>query len=292
MKNLLSVCFVVLFVMTGSKLFAQEKYHLVRCDDLGMCHSVNMAFEKVIESGLPVSTSVMFACPWYQEAVDILRKHPEVSVGIHLTLNAEWKNYRWGPVTGIVGAPSLVDSCGYFFPSRTKLFANDPAVEEVELELRAQIGRAMQSGLRIDYLDYHMGAAVQTEELRQLVERLAAEYKLGIAQYFGEIYSNKTYHAPPGNKVDSLVAVIDRLGPGINLQVVHIGLDTEEMRAMKDLNPFGLSDMSVQRQAELESILSPEFRDALIRNDVISVTYRSVIDRIGLENMKRPTEIQ
>ncbi len=292
MKKTISLLLLLWLLPTGSRLMAQEKYHLVRCDDLGMCHSVNMAFEKVVASGLPVSTSVMFACPWYQEAVEILRDHPEVSVGIHLTLNAEWKNYRWGPVIGKISAASLVDSCGYFFPSRAKLFANNPKVEEVELELRAQIDRAMQTGLRIDYLDYHMGAAVQTEELRQLVERLAAEYGLGIAQYFGEIYSNKTYHAPLGNKTDSLVAVIDKLGPGINLQVVHTGLDTDEMRAMKDLNPFGLSDMSVQRQGELESILSPKFRDALIRNNIISVTYRDIIDRIGLENMRRPQEIQ
>jgi len=271
---------------------AQEKYHLVRCDDIGMCHSVNMALKKVIDTNLPISVSVMFACPWYQEAVDMLRSHPEVSVGVHLTLNAEWKNYRWGPVTGNIAAPSLVDSSGYFFPSRAKLFANDPVFTEIEQELRAQIGRALHSGVRIDYLDYHMSAAVETEELKQLVERLAAEHGLGIARYFGEIYSNKTYHAPLGNKIDSLVAVIDNIGTGINLQVVHIGLDTDEMRAMKDLNPFGPEDMSVQRQAELESILSPEFREALLRNNVTSVTYRDIINLTGLENMHRPTEIQ
>jgi hypothetical protein len=32
-----------------------------------------------------------------------------------------------------------------------------------------------------------MGAAVQTEELRRVVEKLARQYKLGIAQYFGEL---------------------------------------------------------------------------------------------------------
>jgi len=288
----LSVFFVIIVLMIP--LHAQDtvKYHLVRCDDLGMCHSVNMAFEKVVESKLPVSTSVMFACPWYQEAVEFLHRHPEVSVGIHLTLNSEWRNYRWGPVTGMAGASSLVDSIGYFFPSRAKLFANNPVTEEVEKELRAQINRAMLSGLQIDYLDYHMGAAVQTEELRQLVERLAHEYKLGIAQYFGEIYSNKTYHAPLGNKIDSLVAVIDHIGPGINLQVVHIGLDMDEMRALQDLNPFGLPDMSKQRQGELESLLSPQFREALKRDHVISTTYRDVIRRLGLDSMQRPAEIR
>ncbi|MDP9348987.1 MAG: ChbG/HpnK family deacetylase, partial [Gemmatimonadota bacterium] len=46
---------------------------LLRLDDVGMNHSVNTAIARVAESGLPFSVSVMFATPWYQEAVEILR---------------------------------------------------------------------------------------------------------------------------------------------------------------------------------------------------------------------------
>src|SRR5439155_666777 len=67
---------------------------LIRTDDIGMSHSVNMAMEKLVSTGMPVSVSVLFVCPWYQEAVEILKRHPNVSVGIHLALNSEWKNYR------------------------------------------------------------------------------------------------------------------------------------------------------------------------------------------------------
>jgi hypothetical protein len=84
-------------------------YLVIRTDDAGMSHSVNMAIERLINSGLPVSVSVMFPTPWYQETVEMLKRHPEVSVGIHLTLNSEWKNYRWGPVLGRTAVPSLVD---------------------------------------------------------------------------------------------------------------------------------------------------------------------------------------
>ena len=45
----------------------------VRFDDMGMCHSVNAAVRQVIASGIPLSTSLMIACPWYLEAVEILR---------------------------------------------------------------------------------------------------------------------------------------------------------------------------------------------------------------------------
>jgi hypothetical protein len=47
---------------------------LIRCDDIGMCHAVNMACKQLIESGVVFSASVMFPCPWYQEAVDLLKE--------------------------------------------------------------------------------------------------------------------------------------------------------------------------------------------------------------------------
>src|SRR5438876_5556467 len=187
---------------------------IIRSDDAGMSHSVNMALQRLIDSGLPVSVSVMFACPWYQETVAILKRHPAVAVGIHLTLNSEWKNYRWGPVSGREAVPTLVDADGYFFPSAEALHRSHPSAREIEKELRAQIDRALRSGLKIDYVDYHMGTAVQYPEFRELTERLAREYALGMSGYFGETIDNPQYWAPPQKKGHSLVAFIDRLQPG------------------------------------------------------------------------------
>lgn len=262
---------------------------LIRCDDIGLCHTVNIAAQQVIETGLPFSASVMFVCPWYQEAVDILKGHPEISVGVHLTLNAEWKNYRWGPILGKGGVPSLVDSCGYFFPSRKLFFDNHPKVEEVELELRAQIQRALQSGLKIDYVDYHMGTAVDTPELRALVERLAQEYGLGISRYFGEVDMKSIYSVAPPHKTDSLVAIVKRLEPGTkHLAVFHIGMTSPEMNALVDLNPGGLPQMSQHRQAEWKALCSKKFRKVLKAKNIRLVTYRDVIGEVGLSNMKSP----
>src|SRR5437867_9292533 len=159
---------------------------IIRSDDAGMSHSVNMALQRLIESGLPVSVSVMFACPWYQETVEILKRHPATSVGIHLTLNSEWKNYRWGPVVGREAVPTLVDADGYFLHSAEALYGNHPDLRQIEKELRAQIERALRSGLKIDYVDYHMGTAVHYPEFREVTERLAREVALGMSEYLGE----------------------------------------------------------------------------------------------------------
>jgi hypothetical protein len=275
---------------TSSKNPAAEPvYLIIRTDDAGMSHSVNMALEKLINTGLPVSVSVMFPTPWYQETVDILKRHPAVSVGIHLTLNSEWKNYRWGPVTGRTAVPSLVDPDGYFFPSTKAFYENHPKLSEIETELRAQIQRALGSGLKIDYVDYHMGTAVAYPEFRELTERLAREFGLGMSQYFGENREDPQYAAAPKDKGDSLLVMINRLKPKYNLVVTHVGIDDSELGALLDMNTsFPLPDMSKNRQGELDALTSKRFKDALTARNVQLLTYRQLIGMQGLKSMRRP----
>jgi predicted glycoside hydrolase/deacetylase ChbG (UPF0249 family) len=267
----------------------EQVYLIIRSDDAGMSHSVNMGLEKLIATGLPVSVSVMFPTPWYQETVEILKRHPEVAVGIHLTLNSEWKNYRWGPVLGRTAVPSLVDGDGYFFQSSEALHRNHPDLQEVEKELRAQIERALRSGLRIDYVDYHMGTAVRYPEFREITERLAKEFGLGMSQYFGETRHDPQYSAAPPNKTDSLVAMIDRLHPRFNLVVTHVGIDNAELGALLDMNVDGaLPEMSKNRQGELDALTSPRFSEAIKARNVHLLTYRQLIAIQGLQSMRRP----
>lgn len=262
---------------------------IIRTDDVGMSHSVNVGMQRLVSTGLPVSVSVMFACPWYQEAVEILKQHPNVSVGIHLVLNSEWKNYRWGPVAGSAAVPSLVDENGFFFASSEALHQHNPNLGEVEKELRAQIDRALRSGLKIDYVDDHMGTATRYPEFRALTERLAQEYGFGMSEYFGEAEDAPQYAAAPERKLDSLVAMIERLKPGLNLVVTHVGIDDAELGALLDMNTDDpLPNMSKNRQGELTALTSPRFSAALKARNVVLVTYRDVIAKDGLKSMRRP----
>lgn len=286
---------VILAVLVSSLTFAQKDKPadkipvLIRCDDIGMCHSVNMAAKQVLEAGIPLSLSVMVPCPWFAEAAELLKKYSNVSIGIHLVLNAEWKQYRWGPVSGARTVPSLVDSLGYFFPSRSALFANNPKLGEIETELRAQIDKALRAGLKIDYLDYHMSAAMQTPETRAIVEKLAAEYKLAISRYYDEAYIEGWYFAPIDSKVDTMMLKLRTLQPGkTNLFVIHVGLDSPEMSAMEDANPWGPKDMSKHRNAEFNALISPQFQQLLRDPKYRLVNYRMMTEEKGLGAMKRP----
>jgi len=262
---------------------------LIRCDDIGMCHAVNEAAKKVLETGMPVSMSVMVPCPWFSEAAELLKKYPNVSVGIHLTLNSEWRLYRWGPVTGAKAVPSLVDSLGLFFPTRNALFGNNPKLDEIEKELRAQIDKALNAGLKIDYVDYHMGTAVSTPETRAIVEKLANEYKLAISRYFNEDEALGWYLAAPPNKLDSMmVSLKKKQGESPKLMVCHIGLETPEMNALEDVNPNGPKEMSKHRNGELNALTSPKFQKLIHDPKYRLVNYGMLTEEKGLSAMKRP----
>jgi hypothetical protein len=267
---------------------------VLRLDDVGMNHSVNMAIAKVAETKMPFSVSVMFACPWYQEAVDLLKKNPQITVGVHLVLNSEWRNYRWGPVLGATAVPSLVDSVGYFLPSTREFLASKYDLGEVERELDAQVQRAMRSGLKISYVDYHMGTAVSTPQLRSVVERIAQKYHVGISRYYGEI-NNTLFDTPIEQKKTALVERVvrgDRTRP--NLWVIHTAERTPEMEVLFDRNDAdqnssaGMPLVAQHRKAELEAVVSPEFAQLVRSGRIRLVTYDQLIARAGSPQGTRP----
>ncbi|MGZ3776849.1 MAG: ChbG/HpnK family deacetylase [Mucilaginibacter sp.] len=273
-KNLKLCLIVVLAIISTAKLSAQTNNLpklLIRLDDIGMNHSVNMACEKMAQTGLPISASVQFACPWYQEAVEILKKYPNVSVGVHLTLTSEWKNYRWGPVLGRSAVPSLVDSDGYFPHTGRAYSRKNYKIDEIESELSAQIERALHSGLKITYIDPHMGIMLSTPELRALTEKLAHKYQLAISTlssttYFGETYKEMWGEPVATKKTAFMDYVNNKLSAERpNLVVIHTATPGPEMDALFDMASSIMNDKdgkpltSIHRQTERNMILSPDF---------------------------------
>jgi predicted glycoside hydrolase/deacetylase ChbG (UPF0249 family) len=268
---------------------------LLRLDDNGMNHSVNMAIKRVAETGIPFSTSVMFTCPWYQEAVAVLKDHPNVSVGVHLVLNSEWKNYRWGPVLGRTAVPSLVGVDGYFLHSTDEFLASKYKLDEVEKELAAQIKTAVNSGLKIDYVDYHMWTAISTPELRAIVEKLAKENHLGISRYFAENYQSMFDVSIETKKQEFFQRLSVLPQTGINLVVMHVAEDTPEMEALIDMNDPGMHSetrplVALHRSTELDILLSPQFQEKAKNGSLKFATYRDLVHDVGLEKMHAPPE--
>lgn len=154
----------------------ESRLVLFHADDMGMCHSANVGGAGVLEAGVVKAASVMVPCPWFPEAAEYHRQHRDADIGLHLTLNSEWKPYRWGPVAR-EGVGGLVDQEGYMWSSVSSVLHN-ASPEEVERELRAQIERALGFGMKPTHLDSHMGTLFASSALFGMYLRVAEEYDI------------------------------------------------------------------------------------------------------------------
>jgi hopanoid biosynthesis associated protein HpnK len=126
---------------------------IINADDFGLTRGVNRAIIEAHRRGIVTSASLMSGGEAFEEAADLARQNPRLGVGVHLTL----VNGR--PVCGPESIPSLVTPQGRFFGSPFKFISRLELglinLDEVRLELRAQICRALESGIRVTHVDGH-----------------------------------------------------------------------------------------------------------------------------------------
>ncbi len=267
----------VVFPASGEQRGDGEIRLIVRADDIGSCHAANVACIESYRNGIVRTVEVMVPCPWFQQAVTMLRENPGLDVGVHLTLTSEWELYKWRPLTS---APSLADREGNFFPAtsqrndfppNTGFLQANPKTVEVEKELRAQIELATERIPNISHLTCHMGTAYSTPELRDLVNKLSREYKLPLgapgAKGAGGFGGS---HTTPEEKEAALVKILQNLKPGLWLFVDHPGMDTPEMRA---IGHIGYRNVAADRDGVTRAFTSEKVKQVIEKRDIRLISY-------------------
>lgn len=156
-----------------------EKVVILHVDDVGMSYDSNEGTIQAMTKGVATSCSVMMPCPWVPAFVHFLKEHPTTDAGLHLTLNAEWKNYRWGPLAGKSVVPGLVDSEGAMWSSVPQVVEH-ASPEEVEKEIKAQLERARTMGFTPTHFDSHMGTLFASPAFLQKYVQLGIENKIPV----------------------------------------------------------------------------------------------------------------
>jgi len=222
---------------------------LARADDAGSCHTANVAIGECIEAGHPelatglaLNVGVMACCPFFDEAAAMLAGRRDICVGLHATINAEWDAPKWGPVLPPDRVPHLVDGDGHFHRTPVTSHEQGATADEVMAEIEAQLARARAAGLRVEYLDEHMGFGWMPgvkERLEALMRRegLVPGRAQGLPKAAGQF----------DDPAEGLIARLEAAAPGTHLIVGHPGHDTEEMRR---LTHPGLSPGQVARERE------------------------------------------
>ena len=259
-----------------------KRYLIVHADDAGMSHSVNRATVEGLERGVVSSASIMVPCPWFPEFAKYARENPERDCGIHLTLNSEWSEYRWGPVTDRKQVPSLVDKDGFLWDNVRQVVAN-VKLAEAATELRAQIQRAKDFGVPVTHLDPHMGAALSRPDLGKLYIELAVENEIpvlfvrptkenGLAEQYPDLirilptleerelpilsalyqfYDDGPYEKRKQKYLDT----IRQLPPGTSEIIIHCGFNDAELQA--------ITGSVMIRDSDRRVFTDPEVRQAI-----------------------------
>jgi predicted glycoside hydrolase/deacetylase ChbG (UPF0249 family) len=267
------------------------KLIVVHADDLGETHSVNAAAIKALQGGTINSASLMVPCPWFPEIADYAKSHPDADFGLHLTLTSERVYYRWGPVAPADKVPSLVDQNGYFHHEWKEGEHID--AKEVEIELRAQIERALAMGVRPTHLDSHQYRLIMNgRELFDTMLRVAHEYKLPVfvtRDWFADhpylqaslgpsdIVLDHTVtigpEVPPEKWAEFYLNELKNLKPGVTEFVIHPGYDDEELRAAtRERSSWG----SAWRQRDYDFFTSDQFREILAQQNIKQITWREL----------------
>ncbi len=153
---------------------SDAKLLIVHADDLGTFHAVNKAFIQAQEAGIITSASINAPGQAFDEVATYCRQHPEVDVGVHLTLSSEFKKSRMGSVAPREKVRSLIDDDGFFrswIPSNAK-------IDEVALEMRAQIQKVIDAGITPSHVDTHMGTAFASPAVIRVYIEVAREFGL------------------------------------------------------------------------------------------------------------------
>jgi predicted glycoside hydrolase/deacetylase ChbG (UPF0249 family) len=185
----------------------------------------------------------MVPCPWAREAAARYRGE---DVGVHLTLNAEFDLYRWGPITH---APSLLDGDGGF-PRTIEDVWDHADLDEVRRELRAQIERAILWGFDVSHLDSHMGTLQLRPEFFDVYLDLACDFGLPLrlsgasterligfpfrrlAAEQGVLFPDHFVTIRGVGSRRTIERVVHELRPGVTEVYLHPAVDSAELRAL------------------------------------------------------------
>jgi chitin disaccharide deacetylase len=269
---------------------ADSKLLIIHADDLAVAHSEDAASFDALDKNAVTSASIMVPCPWLTEVADYAKAHPDADLGLHLTLTAEWKTYRWGPVESKDRVPSLLDPSGYLWPEVEPAVRNLKA-DEVEREIRAQIDDAIAMGIHPTHVDSHMGTLFSRPDLFAIYVKVAHAYRLpflaaltpNAPQELRSVLSDKDIlldsvviagpQVSAANWKTFYLDAINNLKPGVTEIIVHLGHDDAELQAVTVDHPdYG----AAWRQRDYDAVTSPEFKKAIDDNHVILIRWKDL----------------
>jgi hypothetical protein len=242
----------------------RDRLLIIHADDVGMCQASLAAYRDLVDFGLVSAASTMVPCSWFPATAQFCREveGPGVDMGVHITLTSEFDGYRWGPISTRDPSSGLLDQAGLFHADTDAVRANaNPAA--VEREIRAQVVRALDSGIDVTHIDTHMASVVDPRFMPAYIQ-VAMEHRLppfllrkdeaGLRElgidtetavtFVHQLGALESAGLPllddirmmpleqPDGRLEHVRNVLEDLPAGITYLIIHPAKDTPELRAL------------------------------------------------------------
>jgi chitin disaccharide deacetylase len=275
-----------------------DRLVIFHTDDIGMCQASLQAYMDLWDFGTISSGAVMTPCPWFPATAKFCRDNPEVDMGVHATLNAEWEAYRWGPVSTRDPESGLLDQEGYFHQWHPAVYENAKP-EAVAAEVNAQVEKALAAGIDVTHVDSHMGTIMHPNFVQSYLEtassrllpnmlpRASAQgfWMMGIddemlAVYMPILQQLEAQGLPmldglfampldqPEDNLSIAQKMISEVPIGVTHFLFHPSVDTPELRAI-------CPDWRA-RVANYNAFMSQELKDFIKKSGIQVLGYRAL----------------
>lgn len=244
---------------------------VVRGDDFGMCHAVNEGIQRAFTDGIVTMASAMAPCPWFGEAMKITKDN-KIPVGAHQTLTCEWDYFRWRPLTD---GQSLAGADGTFYPS-VEQASRHLSHRDAVSELLAQVDRFRNAGVRLEYLDHHMGSALPAV-YTDVSEQSGVPFL-----YSDEVRTQLTSidELSPQDASGKKAWMFDYLGglsPGVHLLVCHPGVASSELESLTGPDSVPYRWAADYRVSDLDVLTDPEVREVIDELGIVLCSLREAL---------------
>ena len=146
---------------------------IVTADDVGLHPGMTRGALAAHDRGIVTAVSVSPNGRDFEPAVELLRDHPRLEVGAHLTLVGERPLSPPATIPSLAGPDGRLHAGYPAFAARYALGRIRPL--DLETELRAQVERLLATGLRVVHLNSHQHLHVLPRVL-EIVLKLAQEH--------------------------------------------------------------------------------------------------------------------
>ena len=218
---------------------------IVHADDLAIHKDQTDGALDAMKEGMVKTGSVMVPCPDFKRMASIWKDTPELDLGLHLTLTTGHKaGYRWKPLLPVSKVSSLYNPDGYMWQGLQE-FGENVSIREALMEIKAQIIKALEKGLRPTHIDTHMGTYNMHPDLARGVMILSRKYNLPMipSAYHMEEMRKKGYVFPdtywmyllilgdkyfPWHRKKVYDDWLRNLKPGVHELIIHPSFMSEE----------------------------------------------------------------